>query len=113
VVSREIYYPYGGTAQWATLSTATARDKFRRYSGQERDVTGLSYYGFRYYSPWLMRWLNTDPAGLLDGLNILAFTSNNPVTWQDQQGLMRVTDAAQQRIHYRCSKCCNDIFLGD
>lgn len=41
VISTEAYYPYGGTAVWAARSAVEANDKNRRYSGKERDATGL------------------------------------------------------------------------
>ncbi|WP_230939036.1 RHS repeat-associated core domain-containing protein, partial [Burkholderia vietnamiensis] len=70
LISREEYYPYGGTAVWAARSQVEADTKFIRYSGQERDATGLYDYGWRSYQPWLGRWLNPDPAGTVDGLNL-------------------------------------------
>ncbi|MDR3434592.1 MAG: YopJ family acetyltransferase [Rouxiella aceris] len=86
-ISREHYYPFGGTALRATHNQTQASYKTRRYSGKERDASGLLYYGFRYYAPWLMRWLNGDPAGTVDGVNLFRMVQNNPVTLQDKQGL--------------------------
>lgn len=63
------------------------RYKFVRYSGKERDATGLYYYGYRYYQPWLGRWLSADPAGTVDGLNLFAMVRNNPMTLVDEHGL--------------------------
>ncbi|MBC8878817.1 RHS repeat-associated core domain-containing protein, partial [Pseudomonas cerasi] len=57
-----------------------------RYSGKERDASGLYYYGFRYYAPWLQRWINPDPAGDMDSLNAYNFVSNNPVMLIDKDG---------------------------
>ncbi|WP_300725999.1 RHS repeat domain-containing protein [Pseudomonas sp.] len=87
VISREGYYPFGGTAWHAARSDVEARYKVVRYSGQERDATGLVYYGFRYYAPWLNRWINPDPAGIIDGLNVYRMVRNNPVTLKDIGGL--------------------------
>lgn len=88
VISQEAYYPYGGTAVWAADSEVQGRYKFVRYSGKERDATGLYYYGHRYYQPWLGRWLSADPAGTVDGLNLFSMVGNNPMTQVDDQGLM-------------------------
>lgn len=88
VITQEAYYPYGGTAVWAAASEVQGRYKFVRYSGKEQDATGLYYYGYRYYQPWLGRWLSADPAGTVDGLNLFAMVGNNPVTRVDEQGLM-------------------------
>ncbi len=87
LISREEYYPYGGTAVWTARSQIEADTKFARYSGKERDATGLYYYGYRYYQPWIGRWLNTDPAGTVDGLNLYRMVRNNPVTLVDPEGL--------------------------
>lgn len=88
VISQEVYYPFGGTAAWAARSEAQGRYKTMRYSGKERDATGLYYYGFRYYQPWAGRWLSADPAGTVDGLNLYAMVRNNPMALVDDDGLM-------------------------
>lgn len=87
LLSQEGYYPFGGTAWWAAKSQVEARFKTVRYSGKERDTTGLYYYGYRYYAPWLMRWISADPAGDVDSLNLYAMVGNNPVTFTDAVGL--------------------------
>ena len=87
LISREEYYPFGGTAVWAAHSEVEADYKTVRYSGKERDGTGLYYYGHRYYAPWLCRWVSADPAGEVDGLNLFRMVRNNPVTWWDASGL--------------------------
>ncbi|MQT49254.1 RHS repeat protein [Pseudomonas helleri] len=88
LLSQEGYYPFGGTAWWAAKSQVEARFKTVRYSGKERDATGLYYYGYRYYAPWLMRWISPDPAGDVDSLNLYAMVGNNPVTLTDAMGLL-------------------------
>ncbi|MGC7837612.1 RHS repeat-associated core domain-containing protein [Pseudomonas wayambapalatensis] len=88
VISLEEYYPYGGTAILAGRHRIEVEYKTVRYSGRERDVTGLYYYGYRYYQPWVGRWLNPDPAGTVDGINIFRMTRNNPIMFRDVAGLM-------------------------
>lgn len=90
LLSQESYYPFGATAWWAAKSAVEASYKTLRYSGKERDASGLYYYGFRYYAPWLMRWVSADPAGDGDGLNLYAMVGNNPVSFVDVEGLQRV-----------------------
>ncbi|CNF36608.1 RHS repeat protein [Yersinia kristensenii] len=90
LISLEEYYPYGGTAVWAARSRVEASYKTHRYSGKERDATGLYYYGYRYYQSWLGRWLSADPAGTVDGLNLYRMVRNNPVTYRDENGLQPV-----------------------
>ncbi|WP_339500665.1 RHS repeat-associated core domain-containing protein [Pseudomonas silesiensis] len=87
VLSREVYYAFGGTALWAGASEIEAKYKTIRYSGKERDATGLYYYGYRYYAPWLQRWVSPDPAGNIAGLNFFAMVWNNPVVLFDSNGL--------------------------
>ena len=83
LISREHFYPFGATA-WAKEPDVSY--KTARYSGKERDATGLYYFGFRYYVPWLQRWLNTDPGGAIDGHNRYRAMRNNPVTYRDSDG---------------------------
>ena len=88
LLSQESYYPYGGTAWWAARNTLEARYKFVRYSGTERDASGLYCFGLRYYAPWLARWINADPGDDIDGLNLYAMARGNPVSRVDAQGLL-------------------------
>ncbi|MDF9903811.1 UNVERIFIED_ORG: insecticidal toxin complex protein TccC [Pseudomonas reinekei] len=110
LISQEGYYAFGGTAWWLARSEAEASYKTLRYSGKERDATGLYYYGLRYYAPWLQRWINPDPAGDIDGLNRYRMVQNNPLRFKDSQGLAPVEPmnemeqemiAAGQEILYR------------
>ncbi|MER2472325.1 RHS repeat-associated core domain-containing protein [Photorhabdus laumondii] len=87
IISQEEYYPFGGTALWAARNQTEASYKTIRYSGKERDATGLYYYGYRYYQPWVGRWLSADPAGTIDGLNLYCMVMNNPITLADNMGL--------------------------
>lgn len=89
IISQESYYPYGATAWWAGRDKVEASYKTIRYSRQERDATGLYYYGCRYYMPWRQRWLSADPAGVVDGLNLYRMVGGNPVSYIDQFGLKR------------------------
>ncbi|MCV4281376.1 RHS repeat domain-containing protein [Pseudomonas capsici] len=88
LISQESYYPFGGTSWWAARSAVEAKYKTVRYSGKERDASGLYYYGFRYYAPWLQRWINPDPSGDIDGLNLYLMVSNNPIGLIDRDGRM-------------------------
>lgn len=90
ILTREEYYPYGGTAVWGG-NDHEVKYKFIRYSGKERDGTGLYYYGYRYYQPWLGRWASADPAGTVDGLNLYSMVRNNPISREDPNGLKAST----------------------
>ena len=88
LLSREVYYPFGGTAVWAGTSEIESEYKTICYSGKERDATGFYYYGYRYYAPWLQRWVSADPIGSGDGLNLFLMVNNRPVSLKDEQGLI-------------------------
>ncbi|WP_223516665.1 RHS repeat domain-containing protein [Pseudomonas sp. GL-B-19] len=86
IISRETYYPFGATAWFAGNDGIEVSYKFIRYSGKERDATGLYYYGLRYYVPWLQRWLNPDPKGLVGGPNLYQMVGNSPMRYVDSDG---------------------------
>ena len=87
VISYEEYHPYGTTAYRAKNATIKSAAKRYRYTGMERDEeTGLEYHSARYYLPWLGRWGSSDPAGLIDGLNLFVFARDNPVRLIDTTG---------------------------
>ncbi len=87
IITYEEYYPFGGTAMVGGVNASEVDRKRYRYSGKELDrVTGLYYYGVRYYIPWLGRWTTADPAETVDGLNLFRFVRNNPVTLHDPKG---------------------------
>ena len=67
-------------------------DFFRhRFSTKYFDVeTELYYYGYRFYSPYLMRWLNRDPIEENGGLNLYGFCGNNGISNIDVLGFGRL-----------------------
>ncbi|ERT11035.1 hypothetical protein O185_21625 [Photorhabdus temperata J3] len=71
---------------WGARSQIETNYKIVRYSGKERDATGLYYYGFRYYQCWVGRWLSSDPDGPADGVNLYRMVRNNPATLHDIDG---------------------------
>ena len=87
LISYEEYFPFGGTAFTAGSNATEVALKEYRYTGKERDdATGLYYYGARYYASWMGRWLNPDPAGTVDGLNVFRYVQNNPILNIDLNG---------------------------
>lgn len=50
--------------------------------------TILRYYGQRYYSPELGKWVSRDPIGERGGENLYAFVGNSPVLRLDPLGLI-------------------------
>ncbi|NMG73000.1 RHS repeat-associated core domain-containing protein, partial [Parazoarcus communis] len=62
-----------------------------RYTGQQYlGELNLYYYKARFYSPALGRFLQTDPIGTADDLNLYAYVGNNPVNRFDPLGLSAV-----------------------
>lgn len=92
IISREIYHPYGSTAFSDQGDSSEESYRTLRYSGKERDATGLYYYGFRYYVPWMQRWVNPDPFGAVDGINLYRMVRNSPVTFHDEEGAESVRE---------------------
>lgn len=60
-----------------------------RFAGQYWDVeTGLHYNYYRTYDPSTGRYLESDPIGLVAGLNTYSYVSNMPTMRTDRYGLV-------------------------
>ncbi|HDZ62365.1 MAG TPA: RHS repeat-associated core domain-containing protein, partial [Nitrospirae bacterium] len=69
------YDPYGNEL---VATGPEAQNNVYRFSTKYfDDETDLYYYGFRYYSASLGRWLSRDPIGEDGGLNYYAYVKNN------------------------------------
>jgi len=81
------YDPFGKTI--AVTGYSLAKENVFCFSTKYVDEeTGLIYYGYRYYSPEIGRWLSRDPIGeQLGGCNLYAFVGNSPHNWYDLLGL--------------------------
>jgi RHS repeat-associated protein len=86
-ISYEEYHPYGTTKYRSARPGSDLSLKRYRFSGKERDdEIGLYYFGARYYAPWLGRWVSSDTAGFVDGLNLFCYCRNGPATNRDPLG---------------------------
>ncbi|MGI5869162.1 MAG: RHS repeat-associated core domain-containing protein, partial [Kiritimatiellia bacterium] len=84
VVAEYVYDAYGATI----AASGSMSDTFRhRFSTKYYDAeTDLYYYGYRFYSPTLHRWLNRDPIEEEGGFNLYAFCGNDGVNLVDVLG---------------------------
>lgn len=84
IVAEYEYSPFGETIR-ATGPMAD-RNPFRFSTKYTDAETGLVYFGYRFYSPDLGRWLNRDPIEEQGGLNLYVMVFNNPLTYIDGLG---------------------------
>ena len=91
VVAHYEYNPFGRQ----TYASGVVGNAFRfstKYNDDELD-SPLVYYGCRYYSPELGRWLTRDPVGEEDGFGLYSFVNSNPVNKRDKWGLFTLDEA--------------------
>jgi RHS repeat-associated protein len=94
------YTPFGEQNTTSTLSP------WRFASKRQDDESGLIYFGRRYYSPTLGRWITPDPQGFQDGPNLYAYVRNCPLTHIDAHGLFG------ERVAKGCSHVSRLAFRG-
>ena len=85
ILASYVYDPYGRTlAQSGPLATANT---YRFSSKQYQANAALYYYGYRFYSPNLQRWVNRDPIEEDGGTNLYVLGRNDLANYVDPLGL--------------------------
>jgi len=89
VVQRFVYGPYGDVTildvNWSTASNAYDW-RYLHQGGRYEWVTGLYHERARDRTPTLGRWLQNDPAGDVNGLNLYVMEGNQPTGRTDPSG---------------------------
>lgn len=75
------------TEDGTTINTSAVGNPYLFTARRWDFYTQLYYYRFRDYSPLIGRFLQPDPLGYIDGLNLYAYCANNPVNYVDPWGL--------------------------
>ena len=107
ITAESDYYPWGGELQFVNSDS-----NHYKFTGKERDgtsqtETGLDYFGARYYSNWLGRFISADWSatpvpvpyanfGDPQSLNLYTYVRNIPTTVFDMDGHDGFLDAAQK-----------------
>lgn len=89
VIGRAEYTAYGTAAwKWGDMDTPFL---YNGQTGIQTDSNGLLCMRARYYSPYLMRFLNADPIGFSGGSNWFAYADGNPISKTDPFGTIAET----------------------
>lgn len=91
------YSPYGeplvatNPTNWGQLTKSFSGARFR-YTGQTTiPEAGLYYYRARVYDPAFGRFMQTDPIGSKDNLDLYVYTGDDPVNASDPEGTSTLT----------------------
>jgi RHS repeat-associated protein len=86
--SQAVVATYQYNAFGRLMHTTGTLDQPYQFSTKRYDAgTGLNYYGYRFYSPVIERWMNRDPLGEAGGINLYGFVGGDPVNFVDPWGL--------------------------
>jgi RHS repeat-associated protein len=86
--ARYEYGPFGEIIR--AMGPMAKTNPFRFSTKYTDDETDLVYYGYRYYSPSMGRWLSRDPIGENGGVNVYAMLGNDCLNASDNLGLKPV-----------------------
>lgn len=89
VVEKYAYDAFGTTT---VIQDGGTQNPYRFTGRRWDDEIDLYYYRARMYSPTLGRFLQTDPIGYDDGMNMYTYCGNNPTDFIDPLGLCKDDD---------------------
>ena len=91
LIERYAYDVYGMPNIFNSINSAlvsSANGNPYLFTGREFDMeSGDYYYRARIYKPGIGRFLQMDPAGYVDGMNLYVYVRNDPVSRTDPNGL--------------------------
>jgi RHS repeat-associated protein len=91
LVERTTYQPYGAVESDYRPAKGKAFREPYKFTGKEEDIeVGATYFGARYYQPYLGRFMSADPLtihGLGSDLNPYAYVGGRVMTYVDPLGL--------------------------
>ncbi len=75
-----------------------------QFTGRQFDKeSGLYHYRARAYSPSIGRFMQQDPAGMVDGANMYAYVGNNPTNMVDPSGMLLLSLISITLFYFICA----------
>jgi RHS repeat-associated protein len=77
-----------------------------------KTASDVRYYGYRYYSPEMGRWISRDPIEEAGGINLYGMVGNDPVNKVDYLGLVdRLTRKEAEALHCGLKKYLSSMIV--